>query len=92
MTTIVSFRLTSDDIQRLDERARAQGICRGTLVREIVTAVVAPVERINVKRLNETSEYSQAAMAALVDHLLPGQQNIIIATTAERLEVIHGQK
>ena len=93
MTTTISFRLTADELKRLDGQAREQGLCRGTFVRRIVSEFIAPIERpLNVARLNQTTEYSQAAMAALVDHLLPGAQPMIIATTAERLEMIHGQR
>ncbi len=92
MTLPVQFRCDEAVAHRLDTLASAQGMTRAELLRSLVTQALRDKPDLNITRLNQVTEYSQAALAALVDKLLPGKQPHIVATTAQRLEKIHGQK
>jgi hypothetical protein len=92
MTFPVQFRFDDDQLRVLDERARAEGITRAAFLRSIVSEALSDKPELNVARLNQITEYSQAALAALVQHFLGDKQTDIIAVTAERLEQFHGQK
>ena len=92
VSVILSFRIDRIQADRLDALARAEGVNRCAYIRGVVSAVVQREPTLNIARLNQVTEYSQAALAALVDHLLGDKQSDIIAVTAQRLEQIHGQK
>ena len=92
MSVIISFRLDQNQADQLDHMARAENTNRGAYLRVLVGSLITPQPALNVMRHNQVSEYSQAALAALVDHFLPDQQPQIITTTAQRLEQFHGQK
>jgi predicted transcriptional regulator len=92
MSVIISFRIDDHVVARLDALARAEGTSRGAYLRDVVSNLVNPQAALNIARFNQVSEYSQAALAALVDKLLPGQQPHIVAMTAQRLEQFHDQK
>ena len=92
MTFPVQFRFDADQLRLLDARAHAQGTTRAALLRDIVSQALEGKPDINVGRLNQVTEYSQAALAVIVATLLPEKQQEVIALTAERLEQFHGQK
>jgi hypothetical protein len=92
MTFPIQFRFDDDQLRVLDERVRAEGTTRAAFLRSIVSEALSDKPELNVPRLNQVTEYSQAALAALVQHFLGDKQTDIIAVTAERLEQFHGQK
>lgn len=92
MTFPVQFRFDEDQLRRLDARAHAEGTTRAALLPSIVSQALEDSPSVNVRLLSHVIEYSQAALAALVEHFLGDKQTDIIALTAERLEQFHGQK
>ena len=92
MTFPIQFRFDDDQLRVLDERVRAEGSTRAAFLRSIVSDALTEKPKLNVARLNQTTEYSQTALAALVQHFLGDKQPDIIALTAQRLEQFHGQK
>jgi predicted transcriptional regulator len=92
MSVTISFRVDELLVARLDELARSQGVSRAAYLHSLVSTIVEHDPSLNVARLNQITEYSQAALAGLIEHFIPEKQPDIIALTAQRLEQFHGQK
>jgi hypothetical protein len=92
MSVTISFRVDERLVAHVDGLARSQGVSRAAYLHSVVSTVVERDPSLNVLRLNQTTEYAQAALAALIEHFIADKQPDIIALTAQRLEQFHGQK